>query len=196
MPPGRLLVAFVNASHFLLATATVGFHLSESYSTTARWRSSQRPWFVYNCFIDCHDGTCWRNLFCPQLRPSRDPTLQASTNSHLQPVSHICQSGQINCSVWSPTENYRAKVPGGCSCSLSPRVSFFFFSVSIQSDRQGAIFGACCGGCFYLAHPSRLVFKAWPSGLGMIRTLFQSPAPLKTRQSSAWTQKIVSISND
>lgn len=127
MPPGRLLVAFVNASHFLLATATVGFHFSESYSTTARWMSSQRPWFVYNCFIDCHDGTCWRNLFCPQLRPSRDPTLQASTDNHLQYVSHVCQSSQINCSVRSPTENYRAKVPDGCSCSLSPRVSVFFF---------------------------------------------------------------------
>lgn len=72
---------------------------------------------------------------------------------------------------------------------------FFFFFASMRSDRRGAIFGACCAGCFYLAHPSGLVFKPWPSGSGMMRTLFQSP-PLKARQSSAWTQKMVSINDD
>lgn len=54
---------------------------------------------------------------------------------------------------------------------------------SMWSDRRGAIFGACCGGCFYLTHPPGLVFKPWPSGSGVMRKLFQSGPPLKARQS-------------
>lgn len=44
MPAGRLLVAFVNTSHFPLATAPVGFSFSwEPHGTAARWMSSWHP---------------------------------------------------------------------------------------------------------------------------------------------------------
>lgn len=60
-----------------------------------------------------------------------------------------------------------------------------------------AIFEACCGGCFHLAHPSGLVFKPWPGGSGMMRTLFQSLPLLPALQScGADTQRMMSVSND
>lgn len=90
-----------------------------------------------------------------------------------QPLWHICQSGWIKCSAGG-------KLPDSCSCPFPFRECFF-----VRSQRRGAIFGACCAGCFWLAHPFGLVFKPWPSGSGMMRTLFQSPSPLKARQSSA-----------
>lgn len=78
-------------------------------------------------------------------------------------------------------------------CFTTAAFLFHDVFVFMWSNRRGAIFGACCSGCFYHTHPSGLVFKPWPSGSKMMRTVFQSPSPLKAWQSSIWTQKTVSI---
>lgn len=134
---------------FLLTTTPVGFCIKVSYATASQGMSSQRPWLVL----------AWRhwegNPFCAELYCRSPPTTSVI-----------------------PSLPQRAEVSDGRRCP--PRFYehiFLFYFVSMWSGRRGAIFGACCGGCFYLAHPLGLVFKPWPSGSGMMRTLFQSPPP-------------------
>lgn len=60
-----------------------------------------------------------------------------------------------------------------------PQLSFLLFQERRACDQTEGVqsFEACFGGCFYLTHPPGLVFKPWPGGSGMMRTLFQSPPP-------------------
>lgn len=162
------------------------------------WMSRRRSGFICNSIIDCCDGTLQRNLFWSatyNVRSSCAPSLKALNQRSSTPTtsSYLSkQSDKLFC-----LEPRWVKVPDSCRCPFPRHRSFFFYFRRMWSDRRVAIFGACCGGCFYLAHPSGLVFKPWPTGSGMMRTLFQSPPPpLKALQSSAWTQKIVSISNE
>lgn len=118
--------------------------------------------------------------------PLHEPFSQCSLSTSVTNLSE--QLDKLFCFVryWE----WQRKSFDSSSCPF-PTMSAFF--VSIWSDRRVPIFGACCAGCFPLAHPSGLVFKPWPSGSGMMRTLFQSPPSLKVQQSTAWPQQMVSI---
>lgn len=107
----------------------------------------------------------------------------ASFNQHSPATSVTYLSKQLHKPLCLGPPLRRAK--GCCMTAAAALFPFMSVFVSMQSERRGAIFGACCGGCFYLSHPLGLVFKPWPSGSGLMRTLFQSPSPLKAWQSSA-----------
>lgn len=114
---------------------------------------------------------CAGNLFWV-ITPCQTKPVKALTNTHLRPLSYVCQSSWINS---SPRWEWQSDVPDGFTCPFqNQKCLFFFFFASVGSDRGSSIFRACCVGCFHLTHPSGLVFKPWPSGSGMMRTLFQS----------------------